>query len=72
MESLKRNVAGTLLMILCVAILLALSAIISYIVCMCFGLRWTWLAAVGTAVVWIALLLTIYIAMGITDEEEGD
>ena len=66
----RREIAGCILVCLYVVILFLLSAIVSYIVCACFGLKWTWLSAAGTMTIWIALLVTIYMALGRSGEEE--
>lgn len=67
----RKELVGLIFLILCLAVLFSLSAIVSFIVCRCFGWNWTWLTAVGTTVLWVCLLGTIYVAMGVTDEE-GD
>lgn len=66
----KKEIAGYILLVLYAVILYALSAIVSFVVCKCFGWHWDWMVASGTMIIWLALLATIYLAMGINDDEE--
>ena len=48
------------------------SAALSGIVCWCFGLTWSLKVALGVAVVWFALIGTVFVILFATEGEEDE
>lgn len=71
----NKVVRGLAVVTTVVVLLLALlicSGAVSYFVCLCFGLKWTFRVALGTAAVWLVLYLTIYMAFNGIEGDDDD